>query len=231
MSDVPDLSSIKHATSKGHNKIAEVLRTALDADKPSQQQANRRLLAAAERGDATAAALASRAGANLEARDERGRTALLLAATKDHLAAARLLVYLGADPDALDDQHDTPWLVTGVTGSVDMLEILLPARPDLTIRNRFGGTSLIPASERGHVAYVRRAVRTDIEINHVNNLGWTALLEAVILGDGSKRYQQIVTILLDAGADPKIADRQGVTAQQHAEQRGQREVARILRNA
>jgi uncharacterized protein len=92
MSDVPDLSSIKHATSKGHNKIAEVLRTALDADKPSQQQANRRLLAAAERGDATAAALALRAGANLEARDERGRTALLLAATKDHLAAARLLV-------------------------------------------------------------------------------------------------------------------------------------------
>ena len=231
MSDVPDLSSIKHATSKGHNKIAEVLRTALDADKPSQQQANRRLLAAAERGDATAAALASRAGANLETRDERGRTALLLAATKDHLAAARLLVYLGADPDALDDQHDTPWLVTGVTGSVDMLEILLPAPPDLTIRNRFGGTSLIPASERGHVAYVRRAVNTDIEINHVNNLGWTALLEAVILGDGSKRYQQIVTILLDAGADTKIADRQGVTAQQHAEQRGQREVARILRNA
>jgi uncharacterized protein len=176
--------------------------------------ANRRLLAAAERGNATAAALALRAGANLETRDERGRTPLLLAASKDRIGVARLLVYLGANPNALDDQHDTPWLVTGVTGSVDMLEVLLPARPDLRIRNRFGGTSLIPASERGHVAYVRRAVRTDIEVNHVNNLGWTALLEAVILGDGSRRYQQIVTILLDAGADPKIADRQGVTALQ-----------------
>jgi uncharacterized protein len=131
----------------------------------------------------------------------------------------------------LDDQHDTPWLVTGVTGSVDMLEVLLPARPDLAIRNRFGGTSLIPASERGHVGYVRRVVRTDIDVNHINNLGWTALLEAVILGDGSKRYQQIVMILLDAGADASIADRQGVTALQHAEERGRREVARILRNA
>ena len=59
-------------------------------------QANRRLLAAAERGDATAAALAIRAGASLEARDERGRTPLLLAVTKDRLAVARLLVYLGA---------------------------------------------------------------------------------------------------------------------------------------
>ena len=118
-----------------------------------------------------------------------------------------------------------------VTGSVDMLEALLPARPDLAIRNRFGGTSLIPASERGHVGYVRRVVRTDIDVNHINNLGWTALLEAAILGDGSKRYQQIVMILLDAGADASIADRQGVTALQHAEGRGQREVARILRNA
>jgi ankyrin repeat protein len=224
-------SPLEHATSKGHNEITQVLRAALRADEPSKRVANRRLLAAAERGDATTAALAIRAGANLETRDERGRTPLLLAATEDRLGVARLLIYLGADPDALDDQHDTPLLVTGVTGSVDMLEVLLPAEPDLTIRNRFGGTSLIPASERGHVAYVRRAVHTGIDVNHVNNLGWTALLEAVILGDGSRRYQQIVTILLDAGADPKIADRQGVTALQHAEQRGQREVARILRNA
>jgi ankyrin repeat protein len=225
------ISPLDHATAKRHNEIAKVLRTALDADKPSKQVANRRLLAAAQRGDATAAALAVRAGANLETRDQRGRTPLLLAVTEDRLAVARLLVHVGASPDALDDQHDTPWLVTGVTGSVDMLEVLLPAGPDLKIRNRFGGTSLIPASERGHVAYVRRVVRTDIEINHVNNLGWTALLEAVILGDGSRRYQQIVSSLLDSGADPKIADRQGVTALQHAEQRGQRAVARILRDA
>jgi uncharacterized protein len=225
------ISPIEHATAKGHNEITQVLRTALDADRPPTQGAEQRLLAAVERGDATAAALAIRDGADLETRDKRGRTPLLVAVTEDQLAVARLLIYLGADPDALDDQHDTPWLVTGVTGSVDMLEVLLPARPDLTIRNRFGGTSLIPASERGHVAYVRRAVRTGIDINHVNDLGWTALLEAVILGDGSKRYQQIVTILLGAGADPRIADRDGVTPLQHASRRGQSEVAMILRNA
>jgi ankyrin repeat protein len=225
------ITPLAHAMSKGHSEIAEVLNDALKADRPSKRVANRRLLAAAERGDATAAALAIRAGANLETRDERRRSPLLLAVTKGRLAVARLLVYLGADPDALDERHDTPWLVTGVTGSVDMLEVLLPARPDLRIRNRFGGTSLIPASERGHVDYVRRVVRTSININHVNDLGWTALLEAVILGDGSKRYQQIVTILLDAGADPRIADRGGVTALQHATRRGHSEVARIIRNA
>jgi uncharacterized protein len=225
------ITPLAHAMSKGHSEIAEVLNDALKADRPSKRVANRRLLAAAEHGDATAAALAIRAGANLGTRDERRRSPLLLAVTKGRLAVARLLVYLGADPDALDERHDTPWLVTGVTGSVDMLEVLLPARPDLRIRNRFGGTSLIPASERGHVDYVRRVVRTSININHVNDLGWTALLEAVILGDGSKRYQQIVAILLDAGADPRIADRGGVTALQHATRRGHSEVARIIRNA
>ena len=116
-----------------------------------------------------------------------------------------------------------------MTGSVAMAEVLLPAKPDLTIRNRFGGVSIIPASERGHVDYVRRVVKTDIDVNHVNDLGWTALLEAVILGDGSRRYQEIVTILLDAGADRDLADRDGVTALAHAERRGQTAVAELLR--
>ena len=157
---------------------------------------------------ATAAALAIRAGASPETRDERRRTPLLLAVTKDRLAVARLLVYLGADPDALDDQHDTPWLVTGVTGSVDMLECCLLG-PILTIRNRFGGTSLIPASERGHVDYVRRVVHTNIDVNHVNDLGWTALLEAVILGDGSKRVPTDRDDSLGRRRRSQIADRNG----------------------
>lgn len=187
------------------------------------------LLAAAARGDADTVAAAVRAGADLEQRDANGRTPLLLAAAADHVAAARVLVKHGADPDALDDRHDTPWLVTGVTGSVAMAELLLTADPDLTIRNRFGGVSIIPASERGHVDYVRRVVRTEINVNHVNDLGWTALLEAVILGRGTEPWQQIVRILLHNGADPSIADQDGVTALEHASAAGYDEIARILR--
>ncbi|MET1058434.1 MAG: ankyrin repeat domain-containing protein [Nocardioides sp.] len=112
-----------------------------------------------------------------------------------------------------------------------MLEVLLPAHPDLTIRNRYGGVSVIPASERGHVAYVRRVVRTGIDVNHVNDLGWTALLEAVILGDGSPPYRKIVRALLEAGADPSVADTDGVTVLEHAESRGQAAVAAIVRRA
>lgn len=224
------VTPLAHARSKGFDIVAGVLEAALDADEPSKRQASRRLLAAAADGDAARAALAVRAGADLETRDDRGRTPLLVAVTEDELAVARLLVHLGADPDALDDRHDTPWLVTGVTGSVAMADVLLPAHPDLGIRNRFGGVSLIPASERGHLEYVRRVVKTDIEVNHVNDLGWTALLEAVILGDGTRRYQQVVASLIAAGADRELPDRDGVTALEHAQRRGYEAIAHLLRS-
>ncbi len=225
-------TAYEHAKSQGYDAIADLLRRAGRVD-PGKggDAADARVLRAASVDDADAAALALRAGADLEARNERQQTPLLVASTRDSVEVARILVALGADPDALDYRHDTPWLVTGVTGSVAMLETLLPAHPDLTIRNRYGGISVIPASERGHVAYVRRVVQTDIDVNHVNDLGWTALLEAVILGDGSTPYQQIVRILLDAGADPSIADGDGVTALEHAERSGQTAVAGIIRRA
>lgn len=190
--------------------------------------ANQDLLAAASAGDPTRVRAALAAGADTETRDERRRTPLLLAAANDHVEVARMLVEAGADPDAHDDQHDTPWLVTGVTGSVAMLEVLLPAKPDLTIVNRYGGISVIPASERGHVDYVRRVVHTGIDVNHVNNLGWTALLECVILGDGSRPYQQIAEILVAAGARVQQPDRDGVDALEHARQRGYAEIVAIL---
>ncbi|MFD1930705.1 MULTISPECIES: ankyrin repeat domain-containing protein [Nonomuraea] len=192
---------------------------------------NGQLLTAAASGDAAAVREAVTEGADLEARDSQRRTALLLASAADHVEVAEILVAAGADPNALDAQHDTPWLVTGVTGSVAMMRALLPAHPDLTIRNRYGGISLIPACERGHVDYVREVLKTGIAVDHVNDLGWTGLLEAVILGDGSRPYQEIVRLLLAAGADPDLADANGVTALRHAEEKGQREVAEILRRA
>lgn len=223
------LTPLEMARERGFDQLERILTTVTTAERPADPDAA--LLAAARAGDADTVGVALRAGADIEARDQHDRTALLLAATHDHVEVARVLVATGADPDALDDRHDTPWLVTGVTGSVAMLEALLPADPDLTVRNRFGGLSPIPASERGHVAYVRRVVDTGVDLDHVNDLGWTALLEAVILGDGGREHQEIVRILLDAGVDPTIADHDGATALQHAERRRFDEIAALLRGA
>ena len=75
---------------------------------------------------------------------------------------------------------------------------------------------------------VRALLETDINVDHVNNLGWTALLETVLLGDGDAAHVEILRMLLDAGADPSIPDKDGVTALEHARQRGYTEMVRML---
>lgn len=224
-------SPVSHARQRGFDRIAAAIDRALKARTMTKSQANSALLHAARSGEADAAAIALREGADVEAPDANRRTPLLLAATGDHVAVARLLVDLGADPDALDDRHDSAWLVTGVTGSVPMARIISSARPDFDLLNRFGGTSLIPASERGHADYVAWVVEhTSVKIDHVNDLGWTALLEAVILGEGTNRWQRIVRTLLDAGAAASIADKDGLTPLQHARKRGHGEIAKIIQD-
>jgi ankyrin repeat protein len=223
-SQLDGVRPIEHAQQRGFTSIETLLRKAARDMTPDS-----RLLSAADDGSPVAVEAALADGADLEARDARERTALLLAATQDHVDVARLLVARGADVNAVDDQRDTPFLVTGVTGSVEMLDALLPGRPDTSLTNRYGGVSVIPASERGHAGYVEAVLeRTDIDVNHVNDLGWTALLEAVILGDGGRRQQDVVRILLANGADRTIADRDGVSALQHARDRGFTELVALL---
>ena len=74
-------------------------------------------------------------------------------------------------------------------------------------------------------------LQTGIDIDHVNNLGWTALLEAIILGNGSATYIEIVRLLIEAGADPNLADGQGITPLAHATSRNYTEIASLLRRA
>jgi uncharacterized protein len=109
--------------------------------------------------------------------------------------------------------------------------MMLPSRPDLTIRNRFGGNALIPACERAHVEAVPLLLAAGIDVNHVNNLGWTCLLEIVILGDGGPRHQEVARLVLAAGADPNLADKDGVTPLAHARNRGQGAVAGMIESA
>ena len=192
-----------------------------------------RLRTAAAAGDTDATATALAAGAAIDAADGTGRTALLLAVAGDRDATALLLVRSGADVNAQAANRDTPWLLAGARGRTAVLAAMLDAgRVDYTIRNRYGGNALIPACERGHVETVRLLLeRSAIPVDHVNDLGWTALLEAVILGDGGPRHVAIVDLLLRHGASTAIGDRDGVRPLAHARTRGQPEVVRLLEAA
>jgi ankyrin repeat protein len=187
------------------------------------------LIDAAGRGDVEAVRSLLDDGADVDARDASGRTAVTAAAVGDHVEVVRVLIAAGADVDLQDSDRSNPLLVTGETGSVAMLREVLRGDPDLGATNRYGGVALIPASDRGHVDYVRAILsETEIDVDHVNRLGWTALLEAVILGDGGPDHVEIARLLLDASADRSIADRDGVTALEHARERGYDEMVALL---
>jgi ankyrin repeat protein len=206
-----------------------VLVTACGGDRATRQDA--RLVSAAAEGDLDAVSSLLDDGVDVDSRDATGRTAVTAAVYGGHADLVRLLVEEGADLDLQDDTRANAVLATGETGDVQVLREVLRGKPDLTRTNRFGGTALIPAADRGHVDVVRELVRTDVDIDHVNNLGWTALLEAVILGDGGPAHQEIVRILVDAGADVALADGEGVTPLQHARSRGYDVIAEILESA
>jgi len=57
---------------------------------------------------------------------------------------------------------------------------------------------------------VRRLIAAGAPLDHINTLHWTALIEAIVLGDGGPRHEACVRALLEAGADTRIGDRQGV---------------------
>jgi len=86
-------------------------------------------------------------------------------------------------------------------------------------------------SERGHVETVRRLIAAGVNVDHVNRLGWTALIEAIILSDGGPWHQEIVQALVDAGADVNLADGEGASPLSLARRQGHMKIARILEKA
>jgi ankyrin repeat protein len=190
------------------------------------------LFEAARTGDLDAIRSLVADGVPVDERNATGQTPLIVAAEADMTAAARVLLDLGADVTATDAQGETAYPSAALNNNPELVGLLLDRGADRIGTKRFGGTPLIAASDRGFVEVVRTILaRPGIPVDHVNNLGWTALLEAVILGDGGAAHTEIVGLLIDAGADVNLADRDGVTPLQHARQRGYREIVALLRAA
>jgi uncharacterized protein len=189
---------------------------------------SRAMLEAAARGDVETLKRLIAAGISLETANAAGETPLHLAVKHNQLSAAVLLIDGGGNINAQAVNKDSPWLLAGALGRTEMLRHMIPKGPDLSLRNRFGGNALIPACERAHVETVKLLLTTKIDVNHVNNLGWTCLLEIVILGDGGPRRAEVTKLVLAAGADPNIADKDGISPLTHARQKGQTEIARLI---
>jgi ankyrin repeat protein len=154
---------------------------------------------------------------------------LIRAAKANDAAMVAELIRAGGNVNAKDAIQDSAFLYAGAEGFNEVLQLTLAAGADVRSTNRFGGTALIPASEHGHVDTVRILIAAGVPVDHVNNLGWTAMQEAILLNNGGPRQQDVVRLLLDAGADPGIRDPQGRTALENADRLGFVEIAALIR--
>jgi ankyrin repeat protein len=161
--------------------------------------------------------------------DSNSRTPLHVAVFRKHPAAVRALIGLGADVNALDAQRYDILTIAAVQNDLDILTIALEAGANpRAITSPYDSTALITAAHLGHVEAVRLLIAHKAPLDHVNGRGWTALLEAVALGNGGPNHVATVEALVKAGADSDIKDRQGWTALMYARRRGYSDMVRIL---
>lgn len=187
------------------------------------------LHAAAAHGDVAAIERLIADGERLNLQDANSRTPLHVAVYRKHHAAARALLRLGANPNALDaDRYDIV-TIAAVNNDTEMLTLALEGGASArAITGPYDSTALIAAAQLGHVEAVRILIAHQAPLDHVNRRGWTALMEAIVLGNGGANHVATVALLVKAGADTDIKDRQGATALVYARQRGYHDMVKLL---
>lgn len=203
---------------------------------PAEIAAYGGLHAAAQRGDVAAIAKLLQAApqprALLAARDPRGRTPLHVATFARKPEAVKALLDAGADSALLEDGRYDAVTIAAVADDEATLKVLLAGGASARLTtSRYDGTALIAAAHLGHDGVVRQLIAAGAPLDHVNNLHWTALIEAVVLGDGGSRHQAVVKALLAAGASTKLTDRDGRTPLQLARAHGHAALVKLLEAA
>lgn len=171
-------------------------------------------------------------GGEVDTPNDKGETPLLKATQMNQVLIAEMLLKAGADINKQDHIYDSPFLYASAEGRAEILRMMIDYNPNVRIYNRYGGNGLIPAAEKGHLENVILLLeKTDMDVNHVNNLGWTALLEAIILTDGGEVFQNIIRTLIAHNANVNLPDKQGLMPLTHARKKGYTQIEKILLEA
>lgn len=189
-------------------------------------------LAAAASGNASEIKALIAKGEKTDVRDNFGRTPLHVAAFRGHHEAMRVLATAGVDPNALENDKYDIVTIAAVDNDVPTLKLALEIGASAkNITSPYDGTALIAAAHLGHVEVVQILIEAGAPLDHINNLGWTALIESIVLGDGGTRHTETLKALVNAGANVNIADRNSQTPLFLARSRGYEKMVSIIKSS
>ncbi|MDM1503711.1 ankyrin repeat domain-containing protein [Myroides marinus] len=190
------------------------------------------LFDAIKKNDLTAVKQLVERGVNLEIQNVKGETPLMYAVYLKYNSIAKALIEAGANVNAQDKVLNSPFLYAGAEGNLEIVQLSLKHGADFTVFNRYNGSALIPAAEKGHIDVVKLLVNyPGYPIDHVNRLGWTALMEAIVLSDGGFLHTNIVDELIKGGVNVNIPDADDITPLQHAQKRNYQGMIKLLKAA
>jgi uncharacterized protein len=171
-------------------------------------------------------------GADINARDGYERTPLHVATYCGRHDVIAVLARAGADLGAKERDRYDAVTIAAVADDVATLRVLIDLGASAKlVTSRHDGTALIAAAHLGHDEVVKLLIRAGAPLNHVNSLGWTALIESIVLGKGGPRHTETLRALVRAGANVNLPDREGMTPRALAWARGYWDMVRILENA
>ncbi len=163
-------------------------------------------------------------GADVNVKDEDGRTALMKAANLGKLDVVKCLAELGADWEAKDECGKTALMTAANYGELEVVKYLVEGGADLEAKNGYGETALMKAVNWGTLDVVKCLVEGGADVNASDKYGNTALSWAVYNG-----HLEMVKYLAECGVDLEAKNEDGDTALDIARKREKADCVKFLK--
>eukprot|EP01036_Dinobryon_divergens_P031629 gene31629-41062_t len=241
------------ARAKGHRDVVSLLEK---DNSPELLKQGKNLFDASENGDILEVVAALDAGADIywRHRDASACHSLFIAAKKGHHDIVTLLLDRGANPNLANKNGNTPLHAAAHEGHSDVVTLLLKRGANRNLVSKAErkpidaaranghykivslldskpsgmhaqGPILFEAAERGNLTEVTAALDAGADVNWQNE----DRTDCIALFIAARNFHEdVMTLLLDWGANPNLASKNGTTALHMTAQRSSRDVVALL---